>query len=138
MQKKVIETTVRVRYAETDASGIVYNANYLVWCELGRGEWFWQQERDYHRDVEARGFEWPVTEAWLRYVAPARYGDLVTVRTWLEEVQSRAFKIAYEVINTQAKQVLCTAWTKHFNVNVKTGRAAPLPEELRRFLEGAG
>ena len=84
MQKKIIETTFRVRYAETDASGIVYNANYLVLFELGRAEWFWQQGRDYARDVEARGFSWPVTEASLRYVAPARYGERVTVRTWME------------------------------------------------------
>jgi len=43
---KIIETTFRVRYAETDASGVVYHANYLVWFEHGRGEWFWQQGGD--------------------------------------------------------------------------------------------
>jgi acyl-CoA thioester hydrolase len=73
--KKIIETQIRVRYAETDMSGIAYNAHYLVWFEAARGEFFWQQGRDYARDVEARGYHWPVVEAGLRYHAPAYYGD---------------------------------------------------------------
>jgi acyl-CoA thioester hydrolase len=132
---RVIETTFRVRYAETDASGIVYNAHYLVWFEVGRGEWFWQQGRDYHRDVESRGLNWPVTEAALRYLAPARYGDLVTVRTWLEGMQSRGFKIAYEIANAQTKQVLCTGWTRHLNVDMQ-GRVVKIPTGLRELLVG--
>jgi acyl-CoA thioester hydrolase len=95
MTSKVIETTFRVRYAETDASGVVYHSNYIIWFELGRGEWFWQQGRDYHRDVEERGLNWPVIELGARYMAPARYGELVTVRTWLGDTQSRAFVIEY-------------------------------------------
>ncbi len=132
---KVIETTFRVRYAETDASGVVYHANYLVWFELGRGEWFWQQERDYHRDIEARGLNWPVVEASVRYLAPARYGDLVTVRTWLKELQSRAFTIAYEVIHAETKQVLCTGWTRHLNVD-NEWRVRPIPADIRELLTG--
>ncbi len=135
MNKKVVETTFRVRYAETDQSGIVYNANYLIWFELGRGEWFWQQGRDYHRDVEARGFSWPVTEAFARYLAPAYYGNMVTARAWIEELQSRALTIAYEVLNAETKQILCRGWTKHINVD-KKGRVRAIPEDLRALLEG--
>lgn len=134
-EKKIIETTFRVRYAETDQSGIVYNANYLIWFELGRGEWFWQQGRDYHRDVEARGLNWPVTEAHLRYLAPAHYGEMVTVRAWLGEIQSRALTIEYEALNAATKQILCTGWTKHLNVD-NDGRVRALPEDLRKFLLG--
>lgn len=133
---KVTETTFRVRYAETDASGVVYHANYLVWFELGRGEWFWQQGRDYHRDVEARGLNWPVVEASARYLAPARYGDLVTVRTWLKELQSRAFTIEYEVINAETRQVLCRGWTRHLNVD-NTWRVVAIPEDLRALMKAA-
>ncbi|MBI3538048.1 MAG: acyl-CoA thioesterase [Chloroflexi bacterium] len=136
MQKKIIETSFRVRYAETDASGVVYHANYLIWFEVGRGEWFWQQGRDYHRDVQARGLQWPVTEAAVRFNAPARYGERVTVRTWMEDLQSRAFKIAYEVVNAETRELLCAGWTKHFNVDSKTGHAVALPEELKKFLAG--
>lgn len=133
-EKRIIETTFRVRYAETDQSGIVYNANYLVWFELGRGEWFWQQGRDYHRDVESRGFNWPVTEAALRFLAPAHYGDMVTVRAWIQELQSRALTIGYEVLNAKTKQILCTGWTKHVNVD-KEGRVRAIQEDLRVLLQ---
>ena len=134
-EKKIIETTFRVRYAETDQSGIVYNANYLIWFELGRGEWFWQQGRDYHRDVEARGFNWPVTEASMRFLAPAHYGEMVTVRAWMKELQSRALTIEYETINAETKQLLCAGWTKHLNVD-KQGRVCTIPEDLRAFISG--
>ncbi len=133
--KQIVETTFRVRYAETDASGIVYNANYLIWFELGRGEFFWQQGRDYHRDVEQRGFSWPVTEAFLRYLAPAHYGEMVTVRCWLEELQSRSIKIGYEALNAATKRVLCTGWTKHFNID-REGRVRALPPDLRELMLG--
>ena len=130
---QVIETTFRVRYAETDASGVVYHANYIVWFEHGRGEWFWQQGRDYHRDVEARGLNWPVVEVSARYLAPARYGDRVTVRTSLKEMQSRAFMLEYEIVNAGTQQVLCTGWTKHLNVN-NLGRVIPIPEDIRTLM----
>lgn len=133
-EKHIVETTFRVRYAETDQSGIVYNANYLIWFELGRGEWFWQQGRDYHRDVESRGFSWPVIEAALRFLAPAYYGDRVTVRAWIQELQSRALTIGYEVLNAETKQILSTGWTKHVNVD-KTGRVRAIPEDLRALLQ---
>lgn len=130
---KIIETTFRVRYAETDASGVVYHANYIVWFEHGRGDWFWQQGRDYHRDVEARGLNWPVVELGARYLAPARYGDLVTVKTWLKEIRSREFTLEYEVINAETKQTLCTGWTKHLNVNAEW-RVVAIPADLREMM----
>jgi acyl-CoA thioester hydrolase len=126
-----IETQLRVRYAETDQSGIVYNANYLVWFEVARGEFFWQRGMDYGRDVEARGYEWPVTEASLRYLAPAHYGEVVTVRAWVEEVKSRSLTIRYQV--SRDGQTLCTGFTKHLNVD-RSGRVVPLSQELRELL----
>lgn len=130
---KVTETTFRVRYAETDASGVVYHAHYIVWFEVGRGEWFWQQGRDYHRDIEMRGFNWPVVELSSRYLAPARYGNLVTVRTWVKELKSREFTLAYEIINAETQQVLCTGWTKHFNIDMNWHVAA-MPPDIRELL----
>ncbi len=127
---QVIETQIRVRYAETDQGGIVYNANYLVWFEVARGEFFWQRGMDFGRDVEARGFFWPVTEAGLRYIAPAHYGEVVTVRAWVEEVKSRQLTIRYEVVRD--RQTLCTGFTKHLNVD-RLGRVVPLPPDLREL-----
>ena len=135
MAGRISESTFRVRYAETDASGIVYHANYIIWFEHGRSDWFWQLGRDYHRDVETRGYGWPVTELSARYLAPARYGDLVTVRAWFESVQSRGMTIGYEVINAETKQSLCTGWTRHLNVDGQ-GRVARIPDDIRALMMG--
>jgi acyl-CoA thioester hydrolase len=130
---KTIEATFRVRYAETDASGVVYHANYIIWFEHGRGEWFWQQGRDYHRDVELRGFNWPVTELSSRYVSPARYGDLVTVKTRLKEMRSREFTLEYEIFNAATKQLLCTGWTKHMNLDANW-HPVKIPDDIRAMM----
>ena len=129
---RTVETTIRVRYAETDQSGVVYHANYLVWFELARGEFFWQRGLDYGRDVEGRGFVWPVTETGLRYVAAARYGEIVTVQAWVEEVKSRSLTIRYQVLRDG--QVLCTGFTKHLNID-RDMRVVPLPKELVEVLK---
>lgn len=128
---RTIETQIRVRYAETDMSGIVYNANYLVWFEVARGEFFWQQGMDYARDVEARGYHWPVTEANLRYHAPAFYGDLLTAKAWVGEVKSRAMTIRYEISRDGKK--LCSGFTTHMNID-NQGRPVPFPDDIRKLL----
>lgn len=128
---KTITTQIRVRYADTDQSGIVYNANYLVWFEVARGEFFWQQGMDYGRDVEARGYHLPLSEAGLRFHAPAFYGDLVTVRARIENVKSRALTFRYEI--SRDGKTLCTGFTTHVNVD-NSGHPTPLPPALRALL----
>lgn len=126
-----IETQIRVRYADTDMSGIAYNANYLIWFEVARGEFFWQRGMDYARDIEARGYHWPVVEANLRYHAPAFYGDLLTARAWVAEVKSRALTIRYEISRDGTK--LCTGFTTHMNID-NQGRPVAFPEDIKRLI----
>ena len=91
----VSQTTLRVRYAETDAMGVVYHANYLIWFEAGRGDFFRVMGQDYGAWEEA-GYMLPVAEAYARYHAPARYGDLVTVHTWIKSQKSRGISLSYK------------------------------------------
>ena len=64
--RRIVETTLRVRYAETDAMGVVYHANYLVWFEVGRGDYFRTLGQDYAQ-WEHEGYLLPVSEAYARY-----------------------------------------------------------------------
>mgnify|MGYP000089750914 CR=1 FL=1 len=130
---KVVETTFRVRYAETDAMGVVYHAEYLVWFEVGRGEYFRAMGQSYD-EWEQRGYFLPVAEVYARYHAPARFGDLVTVRTWMEEIRSRSLTLGYEVCQAISRQCLVTGWTRHVCMN-RQGQACRLPEELRQMAE---
>ena len=132
--KRVVETTLRVRYAETDAMGIVYHANYLVWFEVGRGDYFRAMNQDYGQ-WEQQGYLLPVSEAYARYAAPARFGDLITIRTWVDEVHSRSITLGYEIIHAGSRQQLVTGWTKHICVD-KQGRTCRLPKEMLASGEG--
>jgi acyl-CoA thioester hydrolase len=134
-QQPLVETTLRVRYAETDAMGVVYHANYLVWFEVGRGEYFRALGQDYGQ-WEERGYLLPVSEAYARFHAPARFGDLVTVRTWLEQIRSRSLILSYEVVRAQGGQRLASGWTRHICMDCE-GRACRLPPEMVGSKEAA-
>jgi acyl-CoA thioester hydrolase len=132
--RRTVETTFRVRYAETDQSGAVYNANYLVWFEVARGEFFWQRGGDYAQMFEARGLYLVISEAHLRYLAPARYGDRVTIRAWVSEIKSRGLTVEYLVANAETQAKLCEGWTRAVCID-RAGRATRLPDDLRAFFE---
>lgn len=126
--KRLVETELRVRYAETDTMGVVYHGNYLVWFEVGRGEFFRAMGQDYG-EWEHRGYYLPVSEAHARYHAPARYGELVVVRTWVEQIRSRSLTVGYSVVNAETRQRLASGWTKHISADAQ-GRARRFPPEL--------
>jgi len=130
---RIVETQLRVRYAETDAMGVVYHANYLVWFEVGRGEYFRAMGQDYS-NWEQQGYFLPVSEAYARFLAPGRYGDLVTVRTWVDQVRSRGVTLKYEVRLAGHETGLVSGWTKHICMD-REGRACRLPEDMILLLE---
>lgn len=130
---RVVETTLRVRYAETDAMGVVYHANYFIWFEAGRGDYFRALDQDYD-ELEKRGYLLPVSEAYARYHAPAHFSDLITVRTWVKQTQSRSVTLGYEVRNAANQQCLVTGWTKHICMD-REGRVRRLPEVMGQSLE---
>lgn len=123
-----VESTLRVRYAETDAMGVVYHANYLVWFEVGRGDYFRAIGQDYG-EWENAGYLLPVTDAYARFHASARYGDLITVRTHMAEIRSRSLTLAYHVSAATDATKLATGWTKHLCVD-KQGRICRLPTHM--------
>ena len=122
------ETRLRVRYAETDQAGMVYHANYLVWFEVGRVELCRAHGFNYcDMEREADAFL-PVTEAKLRYRIPARYDEIILVRTRAFEIRSRAINFAYEVRRAADNTLLATGETAHIVMNSK-GHARSFPPE---------
>jgi acyl-CoA thioester hydrolase len=126
---------LRVRYAETDQMGVVYHANYLVWCEIGRTDFIRQHGMSY-ADIERRGIFLVVSEATLRLHASAKYDDLVRVETSLEEVRSRRIAFAYVITRAADGHRLATARTALVSL-APGGRPAVLPADVRASLEAA-
>jgi acyl-CoA thioester hydrolase len=123
-----------VRYAETDAMGVVHHAAYVTWLELARTEWMRQRGQTY-ADFERSGFALPVTELNVRYVSPCRYDDLVVVRGWVEEVRSRLIRFRYEVLGPGG-ELLLTASTGHI-CTTAAGRVTAMPRAIRDLAAGA-
>ena len=90
------ETVIRVRYAETDAMGIVHHAVYPVWMELGRSDLLRQMGQGY-TEWEAQGVMMAVSQIQLTYRAPARYDELVTVRSWIKSGNRRKVVFGYDI-----------------------------------------
>jgi acyl-CoA thioester hydrolase len=124
---------LRVRYAETDQMRIVYHANYLVWCEVGRTEYIRSVFASY-AEVERMGVSLAVVEASLRFHAPARYDDLITVTTTLREARSRTMTLDYVITNADTGEKLVTASTTLASTD-SNGRLVSMPADLRSALE---
>ncbi len=126
-------TLIRVRYAETDAMGIVHHAVYPIWMELGRSDFLRELGQSY-AEWERQGVMMSVAELQVTFRAPARYDELVEVRTRLVEVNRRKITFAYTLFREGTR--LMEGRTVHV-VTGPDGRARTLPEDLLRFVEGA-
>jgi acyl-CoA thioester hydrolase len=123
----------RVRYSETDQMGVVYHAEYLVWCEVGRTDFIRNLGLPYS-ELERSGTALAVAEATIRYHAPARYDDLIRVETRLVEVRSRAITFDYLIRNGASGVRLATARTLLVSLD-HTGKPTPLPADVRALME---
>ncbi|HXV86455.1 MAG TPA: thioesterase family protein [Gemmatimonadales bacterium] len=88
---------IRVRYAETDQMQVAYHSHYLVWCEVARTEHMRRLGVRYRDLEETAGLQLAVVEAFIRYRAPARYDDLLSVRCWLRDVGRRQIVFGYAI-----------------------------------------
>lgn len=107
----VRETYFPVRYAETDAMGVVHHATYLVYFEEGRSQYMRDEDNDY-AEIEAAGYRLPVSEIGARYVSSAYYGQQIKIRTWISENRSRRVTFNYEVF-AEDDRILVTGFTRH-------------------------
>lgn len=118
----------RVSYGETDAMGVVYYANYLHLFERGRSELIRNLGFSYNV-VEERGIFLPVREASCRYLAPARYDDVIHIRTGLAGQSRASLNFVYEITDEQREHVLTRGTTQHAVVNAQ-GRPVRVPDWL--------
>jgi acyl-CoA thioester hydrolase len=125
----VVETTFRVRYAETDQMGIVHHASYVVWLEEGRSQWMRAHGNSYAQ-FEKEGLLLVVSELCLRYNQPARYDQRVTIRCWVESVRSRQIQFNYEVIDTETEVVFVDGYTQHTCLD-REGKVTRIPDKWR-------
>jgi acyl-CoA thioester hydrolase len=127
------DTTLRVRYAETDQMGVVYHSNYLIWFEVGRVELMRATGFDYKTMESEDDCYIVVAEAHCRYERPARYDQVLRVRTRIAEWRNRIVKFSYEIFVDEDSTLLATGYTTHV-VCGRNGRPKALPPKYRDVL----
>jgi acyl-CoA thioester hydrolase len=129
--RTIAEATLYVRYAETDAMGIIHHASYIIYFEEGRSNYARQRGSDY-ASFEQSGFYLTVSEINARYIKPARYGQQITIRCWIAEMKSRGLSFGYQIVDAQSREMLVEGSSKHICITHE-GQVARLPEAWRAW-----
>ncbi|WP_091509463.1 acyl-CoA thioesterase [Flexibacter flexilis] len=124
----VHETQVRVRYAETDQMGYVYYGNYAMYYEVARVEAMRNMGLTY-KSMEEQGVMMPVLENRSKYIRPARYDDLLTIRTSIKKFPTSRIVFDYELFNEEGTLINIGETTLVF-VDMKTGRPCGIPDYM--------
>jgi acyl-CoA thioester hydrolase len=122
----VLETRLRVRYAETDQMNVVYHSNYVVYFEVGRVE-FMRQLGFTYREMELEDqLHLPVVEVRCRYKAPARYDDELLIRTHIARLRSSLIQFQYQILRAEDGVLLAEGESTHVAVNARMEKT-PFP-----------
>jgi acyl-CoA thioester hydrolase len=128
------ETTLRVRYAETDQMGVVYYANYLVWFEVARTDLLRLAGWTY-REMEAEGFALPVVEAHCTYRRSAQYDDEIDLRASGCLLSPVRVRFDYQVVRASDAVLLADGHTVHASLDPE-GRPRRLPDRVASVFPG--
>jgi acyl-CoA thioester hydrolase len=125
-----------VRYAETDAQAVVYHANFLIYCDAARVEYFRRMAGEGGREAWQRdhAFDIVLVNANCDFRASARFDDLLTVGVRLDNIGTSSFALAYRI--ARGDTLVCEAKTVHVTIDRQTRKKQPLPEQLRNALTG--
>ncbi len=124
--KPTCRMTLTVRYAETDAQGVVHHSRYLVWFEEGRSD-FLRQRGFHYSDFEKAGYFVVVAQAEVSYKSPVFYEDVVTVETTVERMRGKVLEFSYRALGAD-QTLLATARTVHVVIG-RDRKPLALPRE---------
>jgi acyl-CoA thioester hydrolase len=127
-------TELRVRFAETDAQGVVHNSNYLVWFEIARVAYLETFTGGYPA-LRAEGIESFVLESHVRYRRPAHFDDKLTVHARIGELRGARFRFDYRI--ERAGDLIADGWTSHACVDAETLRPTRIPPALAEAIREA-
>jgi acyl-CoA thioester hydrolase len=127
-------TSVRVRFADTDAQGVAHNASYLVWFEVARVEYLREFAGGY-QTLRDTGIEALVLESFCRYRTPARFDDLLHVHARCVDVKGARFRYEYAIVRDDGTAI-ADGWTAHACVDHETLRPTRVPTWLADAIAG--
>jgi acyl-CoA thioester hydrolase len=129
------EARLRVRYAETDKMGVVYNSNYLIWFEIGRVELMRDLGHCY-REIEEDGYLFPLAEVTCRCKDSAVYDDEILICTRILRLRRSLIQFGYEIFREGDRKLLATGMSTHF-VTGRDKQRRPLSDKYMTPFERA-
>ncbi|MEJ8819543.1 acyl-CoA thioesterase [Lacibacter sp. H407] len=127
------ETTIRVRYSETDQMNVVYHGNYAQYFEVARAEAIREMGFTY-KEMEEMGVVMPIVELHTKFLRPAKYDDLLTIKTQLRELPTdHRIEFHHEVLNEEGKLLTIGRIVLYF-LDAKTMARTNMPAELTKHL----
>lgn len=130
---KEFTVEVRVRYSDTDQMGVVYYANYFVWLEIARTEFLRSLGINYRNIEMEKQLALPAVEAYCNYKAPARYDEIILIKTKIAEMKNTSLRFDYKLFNKESDKLLAVAYTVHVFID-KERRPMRIPLEVREIL----
>ena len=127
------ETNIRIRYAETDKMGYVYYGNYATFYEVARTEMLRSTGISY-KELEEMGVMLPVTDLVCKYSHPARYDDLITIKTYIKEKPLIRIKFEYEIYNENGV-LLNTGYSQLVFVDIAKNKPCRAPQIFQEKME---
>ena len=127
------ETQIRIHYALTDQMGMVYHRHYAQFYEIGRAESIRQIGYTY-KDIEEMGIIMPVVDIHSRFLRPAKYDDLITVKTVLRELPLHHKIVFHHEIYNEQDELLNTGDITLYFIDAKTMRRCEMPVKLKNKL----
>jgi acyl-CoA thioester hydrolase len=130
----ISETNIRVRYAETDQMGVVYHGNYAQYFETARAESIRQLGFTY-KDMEAMGIVMPVVELHTKFLRPAHYDELLTVKVILKELTTAHRIEFHHEVHNEKKELLALGRIVLYFMDAEAMKKTTMPQQLYEKLE---
>lgn len=131
---RIHDFEIRVRYQETDNMGVVYYANYFIWFEVARTEYLRSLGISY-KELEQKGMFLMVAEANCQYKSPAKYDDIVTIKTWVPGISNSSLRFAHKI--SIGQKLIATGESVHVFTN-RHGKPVRVPDCIRDLHPDAG
>jgi acyl-CoA thioester hydrolase len=128
------DAKIRVRYKETDQMGIVYYGNYYTWFEVGRTEFIRSLGLSY-KGLEDKGVMLPVIESRCAYRIPAKYDDVLLIRTKIKELTGARIVFDYQVVREEDEVLLASGYTVHAFTDSETFKPVNLRKRYKEYFE---
>jgi acyl-CoA thioester hydrolase len=130
----ITETKIRIHYALTDQMGVVYHGHYAQFYEIGRGEAIREIGFTY-KDIEAMGIIMPVVDIHSRFLRPAKYDDLITVKTTLKELPLHHKIVFHSEIYNENDELINIGDVTLYFMEAKEMQRCEIPSALKLKLE---